>query len=51
MALSLVWLGSAIFGMLSSNASVYGIFMLANNRLVVAFSTSLPPYITAISSV
>ena len=51
MTLRRVWLGSSIFGMLSNSASVYGIFMLAKSSPVGAFSTNLPPYMTAISSV
>ena len=43
--------GSSSLGMLCISASVYGIRMLANSVFVGAFSTSRPPYITAISSV
>ena len=48
---SRVWLGSSSLGMLRISDFVYGIFMSANSSRVGAFSTSLPPYITAISSV
>jgi hypothetical protein len=46
-----VWLGLSIFGIELSSACVYGCFMRANSTGVAACSTTLPPYITAISSV
>ncbi len=41
--------GCSSLGMLDISASVYGIFIRANSVAVGAFSTSFPPYITAIS--
>ena len=51
MAVSRVWLGSAIRGVDLSSASVYGMAMLLKSTLVGARSTTLPAYITMISSV
>ncbi len=45
-----VWLGSAIFGIERSSASVYGICMSENSVAVGAFSTTWPAYITSTSS-
>ena len=50
-AVSRVWLGSAIRGVDLSRASVYGMAMLLKSTLVGARSTALPAYITMISSV